>query len=248
MSDDRIATTDSVERWRAIWAARKLPRLEGTDPLPKLIRANGFDTRFGGYTLAQWMELTAAIVAELGVAKKTRVFEVGCGSGALLLALQRATGCAIEGIDYSPALLALAREYVPSGRFELSEACAFEILAGSCDVAISHSVFQYFPNCDYAWAVLKRMVRALDQGGRIALLDINDRATESAYHAARRKAYDDPRQYEQDYLGLPHLFFERSEIEANLRELGLTGVRYFPHAVPQYWNAEFRFNVQATKP
>jgi len=54
----------------------------------------------------------------------SRVLEVGCGLGDLLAALEPARGV---GIDFSPAMITIAREQHPELEFHVAEAATFEV-------------------------------------------------------------------------------------------------------------------------
>ncbi|MBN2386429.1 MAG: glycosyltransferase [Anaerolineales bacterium] len=62
-----------------------------------------------------------------------RVLEVGCGEGDLLAAVQPALGV---GVDFSPAMLARARQRHPNLQFVETDACDLSALQGAFDVII----------------------------------------------------------------------------------------------------------------
>ena len=115
------------------------------------------------------------------------------------------------------------------------------------DVVFSHSVFHYFPNLDYAENVLATWCKRIKSGGKLVLMDLNNKSTEQNYHAERMLAYKNPAQYYQSYEGLNHLFFDKAAISQSLLSLGMTNVNFFSHAVENYGNAKFRFNLICDK-
>ena len=78
------------------------------------------------------------------------VLELGCGSGAFIFALNELVQARYYGLDYSSNLIDIARLALPEADFIASEASAPVFDDISFDIVFSHSVFQYFPNLDYA--------------------------------------------------------------------------------------------------
>ena len=59
-----------------------------------------------------------ALLREGGLAPGASVLDVGCGSGLLARQL-RAAGFAARGVDASPAMIELARDYEPAAKFDV---------------------------------------------------------------------------------------------------------------------------------
>jgi len=53
-------------------------------------------------------------------------------------------------------------------------------------------VFQYFPSMVYAEDVITMWCKKIKQGGKLVLLDINDKEKEDDYHNERMLAYRNP--------------------------------------------------------
>lgn len=234
-----------MENWKKVWNKQKDVSIFG-NLLESLVRANGFDTGFGDYTSSQWKIMTSRLVADLGIDSDSSVLEVGCGAGALLYGIKISSGASVFGYDYSESLIKLAKKLV-DGEFIISEANLNPFCNRKFDFVISHSVFQYFPNLQYAENVLLTMAASLKPGGKIALLDINDSAVEKNYHNQRRESYSEPSEYDEKYRDHPHLFYDKAALESKLNELGFRDLAYLKHAVPDYGNSKYRFNLIATK-
>ena len=58
------------------------------------------------------------LIRDAGLAPGAQVLDVGCGSGRLARMLLNA-GFAVHGVDASPAMIALARNHAPAGRFDV---------------------------------------------------------------------------------------------------------------------------------
>lgn len=112
-------TNSGFNNWRNVWESKILS--DSHSLLSALIQANGFDTGCGDYSESQWLHMAEDLVARAQLDSASSVLEFGCGSGALLLALQQLSGCAIAGSDYSSALVDIARTHL-SGEFVTGEA------------------------------------------------------------------------------------------------------------------------------
>ena len=108
-------------------------------------------------------------------------------------------------------------------------------------------ILQYFPNKAYAENVLKLWCSKLKKDGILVLLDINDAIKEKTYHAERAKEYSSPEEYEENYQGLSHLFFDKIALTDFLSGIGMLDFEFFPHKVPEYGNSKFRFNLICKK-
>lgn len=240
-------SSDSHRSWKAIWERRRVAGGEG-DLLAALIAADGCDTGFGSYSTRDWTSMVASVASLVGVQQGSRVLEIGCGAGAFLYELHRQTGCRVAGLDYSGSLIEDARRCLPFGNFVQLDAAGLSELDGSFDAIFSHSVFIYFPDQDYVRRVLAAAFAKLSPGGALCLQDLNDLGCKPDYEAHRRRAYRRPEDYDRDYAGLSHLYFDEGELTGQLRRLGFESVRRFPHAAAGYGNARFRFNLLARKP
>lgn len=233
------------DNWRDIWGSR-CTGIAPHDVLGSLIKANGFDTGCGDYTTDQWKLMTSGLCNLLNIRADSKVLEVGCGAGALLYCIQQCTQAKVFGYDYSSALISICEQYV-EGEFRVSEAPINPFRSIKFDFAISHSVFQYFANEQYAVDTIRTMALALAPGGSIALLDINDSEYEEKYHKTRKLHYRNPAEYEERYGHLPHLFISRECIAVTLEELGFREIGFVDHPIAEYKNAQYRFNVLAKK-
>jgi ubiquinone/menaquinone biosynthesis C-methylase UbiE len=214
--------------------------------LQKLMSLDGFDQPQGSYSETEWVALVRQIADLATVQEATRVLEVGCGAGALLFPLRSMTGCDVYGVDYSANLVETARTVLGPCVSE-AEAVALPFKNSEMDVVLSHSVFQYFPDQEYAEATLDEMARVLTDDGSLLLLDLNDQRSEGAYHEDRARTWGSVEEYEAHYSGLSHLFFDPEKMLQSLQRRGFAVTEIFPHVSPNYYNARFRFNVLARR-
>jgi len=220
-----------VSRWREIWASRQAGDEQS---LEALIRLDGFDLGAGKVDAGAWRRYCAVLSQRLGIIAGDSIFEVGCGAGALLHVFH-AAGHRVGGIDFSPALVAVASRVMPGMPF--SVCAAADLAAPPHDFVVANSVFSYFPDLDYSRRVLQRMLACATRG--IAVLDVPDLARREASEAYRRGALP-PGEYESRYRGLAHLYYARDwflDVPKGWR------VRIEDQVLEGYGNAPFRFNV-----
>ncbi len=227
-------------KWYEIWNTEdRINRII----LEVLVKADGFDSGAGEFTVDQWIAYTESIYKRARLSAPCSVFEVGCGSGAFLYPLYT-KGFRVSGVDWSRPLIDLAQRFMPDGSFEVKEAINIGGVP-KADIVVSHSVFHYFPDHDYAYKVLRRMI---DKAGkRVAVLDVNDADKQDAYDQLRRSAYEDPEEYERKYKDLNHLFYTKNWFRSIAEELGLN-IEIVDQEFEGYGNSHFRFNVFITKP
>lgn len=236
-----------MNNWEKIWSSKKISLdLVESITLHDLIIANGFDTGSGDYSTVDWNVMIDDLISKFSINKNTKLLEVGCGSGALLYAIKNKTSCSVVGIDYSNELIKIAQAVMPDDNFIQCEAINIPSYIGSFDLIISHSVFQYFPNENYAESVITNLHKLLNPEGSLVLMDLNDKSKENFYHSERRMNYKNPEQYDSDYKNLPHLFFDKDKLTTFLNKKFIN-ISYFRHASPNYKNSSFRFNLSCKK-
>ena len=126
--------------------------------------------------MREWVEITVADILQLA---PKAVYEIGCGTGMLLM--QIAPLCdRYVAVDFSPVLLDRLRKQlrtVPSTakRVEVTERRAdnFDGLdENSFDTVLLNSVAQYFPNVAYLTKVLGNAINVVRPGGYVFAGDI----------------------------------------------------------------------------
>jgi len=114
----------------------------------------------------------------LGVAPGERVLDVGCGSGVVTRALAELVGPrgAVVGMDSSPALLDVAREYANEDgiadriEWRVGDCRQMPFEGGSFDAVIAATVLAHVPDAERA---LAEMVRVTKFGGRVGVFDFD---------------------------------------------------------------------------
>lgn len=105
------------------------------------------------------------VVRASGAGPGLRVLDVCCGHGDLTAALA-GTGAEVTGLDFSPAMLARARDRAPSARLVEGDAQALPFEDGSFDAVTCAFGLMHVPDQDRA---LREMRRVLRPGGTAVL-------------------------------------------------------------------------------
>ena len=127
---------------------------------------------------AAWRDLLLSalppVVSEEGAQRPSRraparVADLGCGTGTLALLLA-AEGYVVDGVDFSPEMIRLAREKPPAGQATFTEADADDppLEPGRYDVVLCRHVLWAMPD---PTATLRRWTRLLVPGGRLVLVE-----------------------------------------------------------------------------
>jgi SAM-dependent methyltransferase len=97
------------------------------------------------YARHRWVhpEVLRGLLQESGVDARSRVLEVGCGTGNYIVALESVVGCQCWGIDPSEEMLAEARERPGSVRFQVGRAEQLEFSTGFFDLVFSVDVIHH---------------------------------------------------------------------------------------------------------
>ncbi len=228
-----------MDKWKEIWNKRTYSH--EVTVLAGLIAADGFDLGAGRITVSAWEQYGELVAQRLAIKSTESLFEVGCGSGAFLYPFF-SSGHRVGGIDYSGPLIDTARAFMTGMDFSVAEACK---LSGEdkYDIVLANSVFQYFPDLDYAEAVVNAMIKKA--GRAVALLEIPDLRMKAEAECARAAALL-PGEYEQKYKGLTHRYYAREWFEKF--SLGSTmTLNIFDQHIEHYGNSEFRYNVVLEK-
>jgi SAM-dependent methyltransferase len=115
---------------------------------------------------AAWRSLLVSLVP----APPARVADLGCGTGTLSLLLAD-EGHAVDGVDFSPAMVTRARakgEGRRDVRFVVGDAAAPALDRAAYDVVLCRHVLWALPD---PAAVLRRWVDLLAPGGRLVLVE-----------------------------------------------------------------------------
>jgi trans-aconitate methyltransferase len=215
--------------------------------LEDLLDAGGWTTGAGGtVSVEAWDRYVVSVGKRLGVMDGHRVFEVGCGAGAFLYSMSRLWDLEVVGVDYSEASLAMARNAIPTGRFEYADISENDLpaivheVANECDTIIVNSVIAYLPSID----VVERLLNVLLSGSAsCALLDIPNEEFRTEAEQ-ERAAHLPPGEYKRNYLeaGLSHLYVSPAWLEAAVNS-SLYEARIETQDIPGFRQSRYHFNA-----
>lgn len=224
--------------WKTIW--NKNTRVNHI-VLEMLIKADGFDSPTGHFSAEDWIDYTKSLYDRLGIETDDAIYDVGCGSGAFVYPLYLQNH-QVGGLDYSSILTSLARTIMKDSDFSVIEALQMDS-KNRYDIVLSHSVFFYFKDLEYAKQVLLKMIQKSNKA--VAILDINDKAKEERYHELRMQTMS-KEEYEEKYKGLDHLFFSKDFFRKIAKEENME-IEIWDQDFEKYNNSQFRFNVVMRK-
>ena len=187
--------------WKNIWISRSAP---STIDLATALSLSGFDQGLGVETEETWSSYVKNVVTRVNIAVGSDVIEYGCGAGAFLYMLHDLKACNVTGVDYSPSLVAFAKQLVP-GHYTTQDILDFEPNK-IYDVSFSNSVFQYL-----SLTSAKQMLLKMEKSTSYAfvILDIPDLAKKEEAQAARRNAENKAECGESEDNTLRHTYYER---------------------------------------
>jgi SAM-dependent methyltransferase len=134
---------------------------------------------------------------------------------------------------------------MPKAHFICAEANSLSFNKDCFDIAISNSVFHYFPDYKYDNEVLLEIVRVLRPGGEGLILDIND-LSKREYAENKRREDLGVEEYEKRYKDLPQMYYDKEWFEEFALKNNLE-FEIFDQNIVGYDNSEWRFNFYFKK-
>lgn len=111
-----------------------------------------------------------AVLTHCGVGPGTVYLDCGCGAG-MAAGIAAARGATVSGFDAAEALLAIARERVPSGDFRIADLEAVPFADASFDVVTGFNSFQFAGDPIRALLEARRVAKP---GGTVAIMTWGD--------------------------------------------------------------------------
>jgi ubiquinone/menaquinone biosynthesis C-methylase UbiE len=161
-----------------------------------------------------------------------RIVDVGCGSGAISIALAQTVGPSghVLGIDISAPMLARARQIAPAGLpvdFVLADATIYPFEPASFDLLVSRFGVMFFAEPARSFANLRR---ALKPSGRLAFACWREPRENPFFMAPLQAVYKHAPRLPQ--LGPeepgPFAFASQARVQRILNEAGFTGIAMEP--------------------
>lgn len=234
-----------MSKWENIWKGKSLENLnKGKSEFElfcDLKKVDGFDvsveneTRYYRNFYDEWFTMSNKI-REIASSEINSVYEVGCGSGVnLFLFKNHFDNIFCGGIDYSENLINIAEEIVASDDLTCGEAKKID---PDCkyDVVLADSVFQYFPDKEYAEEVLRKMIKKANKV--VYLGELHDTEKQHEWLENRRKLMVN---YDEMYAGLDKLFYSKEWL-MNIATEYKRSIEFTVSKNPEYWNGKYIFN------
>jgi len=231
--------------WHEVWTRKGLesPGPE-VDPLEAALMLDGYGS-VADSSLPVSIMLDFAALALEGIAPREgdSLYEVGCGSGAVLGAIDRTRpGLQLGGCDYSSTMVEACHRYFPQITAEVRGAIDIDPSPVATHV-LSCGVFHYFPDLEYAATVVRLM--AAKASTSVSILDVPDLALRNESEDMRRGQLSEG-EYDARYAGLEHLYYERAWLAGQF-PTDEWAVSIEDQSVAGYLNTPFRFNVFARR-
>jgi len=159
------------ELWQEIGEKSLLHLRDYPQNIDHELKINGFSHNDNALISNESLFIYAkSIVENLQIRNNSNLWEFGCGTG-LFISTVAKMACAAQygGSDNSNSMIDLAKLNYPSGIFFTDSALNSKV-PFSDSYIFANSVFQYFPNLDYARGVLRNVI--LNSPRAFALLDI----------------------------------------------------------------------------
>lgn len=185
---------------------------------------SGYDHPLAQLTQKGLQDLINKISSHLKLKPSDRLLDAGCGAG---LITRELTGkvAVIVGIDATREMILHTPKIIH--RVEgLAHKLPFQ--AQIFDKVLCHSAFQYFPDHQYAQAVVEDLLRVMAPNGICLIQDLPDLAKKDTYFQVKAP----------DAHNLTRLFYEKSWF----KQLFPTA-QVFDQEITDYENSKYRFNV-----
>lgn len=163
--------------------------------------------------------LTTRVESRLAISPGLRVLDVACGTGVLSRTLARA-GAEVTGLDLTPPMLAIAREYSPEIEFVEASADAIPFGDDSFDAATCQQGLQFFPNRQLALTQIRRVVKP---GGTVVIACWCD-PHQGAFGAVARALTKHAGEDAGAMMMAPFVINRESDLQALLEEVGFADV------------------------
>lgn len=232
-----------MSNWRGVWEDRraKLEAGRRATSLDDLLILDGFDGGLRQMATEDFRAYADDFGSWAGLVEGESVYEVGCGAGAFLMALEDRWRVYVSGSDFATNQVEAARAALPHGSFEVATGDEIPVEPG-VDVTVSNGVFHYFASLDVARRVLDRMARKARRA--VSVLDVPDVSRHDESEADRRAGLPEG-EYERLYAGLPHLYYPHAFFEEFARDAHMD-IAVRTSFLPGYGNAPYRFSVLMT--
>ncbi|KUO42675.1 MAG: hypothetical protein APU95_03080 [Hadesarchaea archaeon YNP_N21] len=169
------------------------------------------------------------------------LLEAGCGAGMLLGPLSVHVH-KIVGVDYAYSMVKRCKSLFPQLDVITAEVRKLPFHKDTFDKIVCFSVFQYFPDLEYAKEVLVEFIRVCRWGGRVFIGDVPDEKAKAASLNYRQKVGEHVGWRSSIKADLHHIYYKRKFFKNFLEDRGIK-CTISQQDIPGYGNSPFRFNV-----
>lgn len=188
-ADARRLQEEQVDQWRSLYDTEVYAGQPATTQ--GNLNLAGWNSSYTGQAIPQadmqeWVDCTVSSIQALA---PRRIWEIGCGTGLLLLRLASGTQRYL-GTDFSAPALAHVASQLPS--MGLDQVALVQRMAddftgctpGEWDMVVLNSIVQYFPSLDYLLKVIEGAIDTVADGGTVFLGDLRDHALLRQFHTS----------------------------------------------------------------
>lgn len=219
--------------WESIWNNRDTAEItKYKSILTRLMVANGHIGKKKKINVVYWKRYVNNIIKLLSPEKKSSLFEVGCGSGALLYLLKDKFKD-YAGCDYSKDLVSIASKYLNKEKIFFQNAEKLN-LKKKFDYVIASSVFEYLTSNEIK-KVLPNMVNKSKK--KILILEILNKSFEKEF----LKKFKKKQKLKTNYNFFNKKFFIDFAKKKKLK------ITFFPSLIPYSKQKKYRYTVLLSK-
>ena len=238
--------------WHKVWDLKNISDIETNgnkeEILDSLLLASGYNKGTNSsVTHKEYLQFMSDFVYPK-VSDCESFFEVGCGCGAFLYALNmtfESNAKNIErggGSDFSSNFVSIAKKLLPKFVVLHEEANALSV-DEKYDCVLSFGVFLYFLNLEYAKEVLSKMVQKANK--KVLIMEIPNKDKQSDAMEFKRKICGE--NYQTKYgKGYEHLYYSKDFFIDFAKETNLK-CEIKEQDIKNYSNSKYRFNVTLEK-
>ena len=153
-------SSSTLRGWQGIWEQRALKRSD-----ERLSVIDGWPA-----SAVEFKQAAAHSIHLLGVQPGDGVLDLGCGAGAFLQEVLKATPrVRVTGADYSPAMIAVAKARLPLGSWVVHNMAqqTLPFPTGSFDRVVAQGSLHYLPDRRSAENAIREMLRVAKPGGTV---------------------------------------------------------------------------------
>ena len=219
--------------WEGIWNDRNTEEIfKCKRVLEKLMIANGHIGKKKNINVVSWKKYVKNIIKILSPEKKSSLFEVGCGSGALLYLLKDRFKD-YGGCDYSKNLVTIASQYLNKKKIFFQNAKKLS-LKKKFDYVIASSVFEYLTPAEIK-KVLPNMVNKSKK--KVLILEILNKSLNKEFLEKFKKNQSIKINYNFFYKKFFNDFAKKNRLK----------ITYFPSLIPYSKQKKYRYTVLLSK-